>query len=211
MVIHRFEQYFDDPPQSSLEQHLQQIGIPPHYFRCAFANLEPAPDTEAFHRCRQYAQEGACQGKRGLLLRGQTGTGKTALSVAILRQALAQGQPADQLRFWNVPNGMYELRASRLHPDQATRHILALTQHELVVLDDLGKYHATAWVQEQLYLLLNELWAGDKRVVITTNLPAEALMQLFDPALVSRILGICHEVPLSGPDRRRGNWGADNG
>jgi len=205
MVAHRFAHHFDEPPLTPLQQQLQQIGVPPQYHPCSFASLEPEPDREAFDLCQHYAQAGECQGKRGLLLRGQTGNGKTSLAVAILRQRLAQGQPAQRLRFWNVPIGMYHLRAGRLHPDQATGHILALTQHELVVLDDLGKYQVTAWVQEQLYLLLNELWAEDKQVVLTTNLPAGALVQLLDPALVSRILGLCHEVRLSGPDRR-GSW-----
>ena len=59
--------------------------------------------------------------------------------------------------------------------------------------------------------LLADFWAMDKRVIITTHLPTATLGQLFDPPLVSRILGLCQEVPLKGPDRRVGSRGAEDG
>lgn len=182
------------------ELRLHQLGVPPLFRSCTFAGLDPNSDPEAFSICQQYARQGEYQDKRGLLLRGQPGNGKTSLAIAILRQVLAQ-RPGRKVRFWNVPWGLYQLRRTCSRMDRVP-YLQDLVDQDLIVLDDLGRQQMTPWIAEQLYLLFDELWTGDKQVIITTNLTAAAFVQTMDPALVSRILGLCHEVPLHGPDRR---------
>ena len=86
--------------------------------------------------------------------------------------------------------------------DASPQRLQDLLYHRLLVLDDLGKQRLTDWVAEQFYVLIDGLWSGRKQVVITTNLTPAALKSHLDPALVSRLLGLCHIVPLDGKDLR---------
>ena len=88
------------------------------------------------------------------------------------------------------------------HPDSGPTRLQDLLHHRLVVLDDLGKQRLTDWVAEQFYVLIDGLWSGQKQVVITTNLTPAGLKSHLNPALVSRLLGLCHIVPLDGKDLR---------
>ena len=87
-------------------------------------------------------------------------------------------------------------------PDAGPQRLQDLLYHRLLVLDDLGKQRLTEWVAEQFYVLINGLWSSHKQVVITTNLTPAGLKSHLEPALVSRLLGLCHMVPLDGQDLR---------
>lgn len=87
-------------------------------------------------------------------------------------------------------------------PDTGPVRLQDLLHHRLLVLDDLGKQRLTDWVAEQFYVLIDGLWSGQKQVVITTNLTPAGLQAHLSPALVSRLLGLCHIVPLDGKDLR---------
>lgn len=86
--------------------------------------------------------------------------------------------------------------------DAGPQRLQDLLCNRLLVLDDLGKQRLTEWVAEQFYVLIDGLWSSQKQVVITTNLTPAALKSHLDPALVSRLLGLCHIVPLDGQDLR---------
>jgi len=189
--------------QERVHNQLCQADLPLAYQRCTFATLDPAQDPEAFQICRDYAEHGEYQGKRGLILAGTPGNGKTSLAIAILRRTVEKNQGRYSARFWNVPTGLAQLRQQIDTPDPQADSILSLTHNRLLVLDDLGKQKMSEWVGEQFYLLLNTLCAQGKQVIITTNLAPSRLFQCLDPALVSRLSNLCHPVTLKGADRRR--------
>ena len=189
--------------QERVHHQLRQADLPLGYRRCTFDTLDPSQDPEVFQICRQYAEQGEYQGKKGLILAGTPGNGKTSLAIAILRHTAQRTQGRYGVRFWNVPTGLAQLRRQIDHPDPQADSILSLTHNRLLVLDDLGKQKMSEWVGEQFYLLLNTLCAQGKQVVITTNLAPSRLFQCLDPALVSRLSNLCHPVTLKGADRRR--------
>ncbi|MBI2506480.1 MAG: ATP-binding protein [Candidatus Latescibacteria bacterium] len=188
--------------QERIHNQLCQANLSLGYQRCTFDTLDPSQDPEAFQVCRAYAEQGQYQGRKGLILAGTPGNGKTSLAVAILRRTVEQTQGRYSVRFWNVPAGLAQLRQQIETPDPQADSILSLTHNRLLVLDDLGKQKMSEWVGEQFYLLLNTLCTQEKQVIITTNLALSRLFQRLDPALVSRLTKLCHPVALKGADRR---------
>jgi DNA replication protein DnaC len=45
----------------------------------------------------------------------------------------------------------------------------ALTQIDVLILDDLGAEYLTAWAQEQLFVLLNARYLSARTTVLTSN------------------------------------------
>ena len=74
--------------------------------------------------------------------------------------------------------------------------------NDFVIIDDLGQQKMTEWVEDQFYILINTLYTQCKKVIVTTNLPFEKLTKDMNYALISRILGMCHEIRITGDDYR---------
>ena len=57
----------------------------------------------------------------------------------------------------------------------ADERLDALIQIDVLILDDLGAEHLTAWAHEQLFVLLNARYLADRTTVLTSNDRPEAL------------------------------------
>jgi DNA replication protein DnaC len=133
---------------------------------------------DAYLRAREFAENP----QRWLILLGGYGCGKTHLAAAIANYCLARGQPT---LFIVVPDLLDHLRStyspeSTISYDQRFEAILTAP---LLILDDLGTQHTTAWAREKLYQLFNYRYNAKLPTVITTNRPLEAM----DPRLRSRM------------------------
>jgi DNA replication protein DnaC len=191
-----------DQIRQHIQRQLQQAGLPAVFRDCSFATLEEHQAPEAFRISRLYADQGEYEGKKGLLLMGRPGRGKSSLAVAVLRQVVERTQGLYSVRFWNISQGLDQLRERFRQEEGAGEDLRELLYHRLVVLDDWGKQRMTEWVAEQFYRLIDGLWAEQKAVVLTTNLSLDTLGERFEEALLSRVLGMCHVVVVQGKDRR---------
>lgn len=148
---------------------------------------------------------------RGLLLFGDTGTGKTHLATAITRAALLAGIPARRI--------VYD-RADRLITTVQDTYGTGTTEPELAkrerallwVLDDLGREKATPDVLRILTDLLSAREAHPN--VVTSNYDPETLAKRFTSSdgwarLSSRLASQnFRAVKVKGTDRRFGETAA---
>jgi len=160
------------------ERIAENTNIPPLYKNASFDNFSTLPDNPLSHQALQkaittansYAREYPPQkGKRGLLLLGDHGTGKTHLAVAVMKKLISKGhecvffdyqQLLDQLRAsYNPASGSADREAYRM-----------ALECEVLVLDDLGAQRVTDWVEDTITSLITYRYNNSKALITTTNL-----------------------------------------
>lgn len=149
----------------------------------------------AYETCMHFAQ----QPEGWLLITGTYGCGKTHLAAAIANQQLAAGKSA---LFQVVPDLMDHLRNSFSPSNELTFDELfeQVRSIPLLILDDFGAQHASSWVQEKLFQLLNHRYNLKLPTVVTTNLRLDEI----EPRLRSRLsfVQFVNSVLITAPDYR---------
>jgi DNA replication protein DnaC len=163
-----------DCVQEDRAQRLEEnAGIPPLYKNASFENFQnfgnPAL-SNVQNIARGYAREYPHPDKPGLLLLGESGSGKTHLAVAALRRLLARGFEG---LFCDYQNLLDRIRsgydASSGSSDREAYR--AALDAEVLVLDDLGAHRVTDWVQDTVTSIVTYRCNNKKPLIATTNLP----------------------------------------
>lgn len=152
-------------------------------------------DPEASGACRRLA-EGFAPGRKGLMLFGGVGSGKTFLAACVANAVLDMGC---RVAFENLATLSAEMSA-----DYGSRRLDVLgrlSRCSLVVLDDLGIERQTETAAENSYQVVNTVTESGCTLVVTTNLDAGQLKSI-DQRILSRIGGACDPVRVGGGDRR---------
>lgn len=163
---------------------LEKARIPQRYEHCNFDNFEiDIGDQEAEAAAwnsslrsaklivEAFAREYPVSTKDGgLLLMGKSGTGKTHLAVAALKQLVLRGH---QGVFYDYNDLLKQIQAS-YNPENQSREMEVLEpvlHAELLLLDDLGASKPSAWALETVGHILNVRYNEDRITLITTNYP----------------------------------------
>ena len=213
------------------EKYARAIQLPPAFLHATLKSfvLDGRGDSiAAAHRAAMgYVREwlpGPQAG--GLLFHGPVGTGKTHLSVAILRN-LVQLKGASCL-FVDFRDLLKRVQASYGGDGPSEAKLLApVWEADVVVLDELGAMRSTEWVSDTLERIVGERYNRALSTIITTNYPmrgpatlhsvdsargygraaseatrAETLGDRVGARMFSRLQGMCRAVPVEGTDYR---------
>ncbi|MCL1788830.1 MAG: ATP-binding protein [Oscillospiraceae bacterium] len=136
-----------------------------------------------FNYCKKYAEDFRLP-NTGLLLSGETGLGKTHLSLAIVGKILSSGFNAV---YGSAPDLFRKIENE--HFGRGNEHTMdSLQAAELLVLDDIGAEFNTELNISIFYNLLNSRMNGGKATVINTNLTMTELRERYGDRINSRFL-----------------------
>ena len=139
--------------------------------------------TGVFKMCREYVINFDPQKSESLLFMGNTGLGKTHLTLAMVYELLNRG--------FNVIYGAAYNLFSEMEAEHFQRHINsaynAAIDCDLLVIDDLGGEFVSPYIQSLLYNIINTRDLSGKPVIINTNLNMGEIAAKYTPRVASRL------------------------
>jgi DNA replication protein DnaC len=211
------------------ETGLGACRIPPRYGHCTLATFTPGSPTlraaleKAVAFCDGYPHLGEDEGL-GLLFCGDNGVGKTHLAVAVLHELVTSKGARGQ--FWDFHELIREIKSS-YDPETKTTELQVLqpvVEKDVLVLDDLGAWKMTDWMNDTLFYILNSRYMAQRPTVITTNYQdvtreaalaadhlrrREFLVERIGQRLRSRLMEMCLVVRMQGADHREASQQAN--
>jgi DNA replication protein DnaC len=157
-------------------------GIPPLYAQAALDNFDAQQKdhplayralSKAMVDVLTYANQFPDVPKPGLLLMGESGTGKTHLAVAALRMLILRGFAGV---FFDYQNLLDRIRAGYDATAGASDReaYRAAMEAEILLLDDLGAHRVLEWIEDTVTSIVTYRCNHKKALIATTNLPDPA-------------------------------------
>jgi DNA replication protein DnaC len=174
--------------------------------RPPISDMARAPQSRAVVAAvREYVDdlEANLAAGRGIWFIGDVGTGKTSLAMLVSKLAMEAGRSA---AVYSLPKLLTRIR--RTYDTNGgdlsySQFFARLTSVDLLHIDDLGATNQTDWVMEQLFSIVDERYATQKSMVVTTDLEVDRLEEQIGARTVSRLVEICGDpLALFGDDQR---------
>ena len=180
--------------------------------KCSFSNFDLAfyPDRggditprkrmkAVFDYCKSYAEDFSNQ-SQSLLMLGNTGLGKTHLSLAIAGQVINRGYGVIYASVQNILNKLENEKFGRSSTSDTEKNLL---ECDLLILDDLGTEFSTQFTVSAIYNIINSRLLASKPTIISTNLTMEQLEGVYTQRISSRILSEYTILQFDGTDVRQ--------
>ena len=155
--------------------------------------------------------------RKGLILTGNNGVGKTHLACSIANELIKNGIP---IIYGTLINLLAELKSTYDNDNNISEmEIIKLYEKvDLLVIDDLGKEKPSEWGLEKLFTIINSRYENNLPVIITTNYDQNSLIDRLSingeietaKSIISRLYEMCYLVKIEDRDHRIKNKKVSN-
>lgn len=154
-----------------------------------------------YMECIKYAKE-FDNHDRNLLFIGRPGLGKTFLCNSIAKDLLDAGK---SVIYQSAPDLIDLVRKFKFDfndEDSGEEALKDIYECDLLIIDDLGTELTTQFSGLVIYNILNKRLMENKKVIISTNLSVEEIMNIYSERISSRIFGSFYLYKFFGEDIR---------
>ncbi|MBQ0135634.1 MAG: ATP-binding protein [Oscillospiraceae bacterium] len=155
---------------------------------------------QIYNYCKSWAAD-FDRNSNSILMYGQTGLGKTHLSLAIANEVVAKGYNVIYASSGNLFNKLEKESFGRLKTDESPEE--AVLTCDLLILDDLGSEFTKPYVVAELYNIINSRLLSGLPTIISTNLLYDEIGDKYNPRVYSRLIGDYQMLEFLGSDIRQ--------
>ena len=173
-----------------------------YYSDKAESSLEPSPRermAEILEFCKMYA-DSFDRNAPSVLMAGQTGLGKTHLSLAIVGKVIEKGY---SVLYNSAQNFFRELQNERFGKSGSSAFENMMLECDLLVIDDLGAEFSTTFTVSALYNIVNTRINTGLPTIISTNLSLTDIEKQYSNRISSRFIGEYSLLFFEGKDIRQ--------
>ena len=154
--------------------------------------------TKILGFCQRYAANFSKQSE-SLFMCGETGLGKTHLSLSIAKEVIARGY---NVAYDSIINYLNEIEKEHFgKSDNDT--LSAITSVDLLILDDMGAEFNSPFYNSTVYNIINTRINKRLPTIISSNLTSDAVAERYDDRIASRIFGEYTYLRFVGDDVRQ--------
>ena len=150
--------------------------------------------------CEAYAEDFGLSSP-SLILYGNTGLGKTHLSLAIANKAIEKGFNVVYGSAHNLLSEIEKEHFGRLKSDDSPED--NVLNADLLILDDLGAEFSTSFTVSMVYNIINTRILKGLPTIISTNLWYDEISDKYGNRVYSRIIGNYTPLEFAGRDVRQ--------
>jgi len=137
----------------------------------------------------------------GLILFGNTGTGKTFFAECIADALIKKGRFA----MLSSVNSLVDAMTANYNGNRA-RILKYIKNVDLLILDDLGTERDTSFMNQYVFEIIDERYASNRPVIITSNLDfneSQDIGSVDRKRIMDRLGGSCIAIEVKGASRRK--------
>lgn len=185
------------------ECNYKSYGIPKRYRNVTMEYIVdrgvPEQSKQNVADVKQYIDnlEDNLRNGNGMVMRGNVGTMKTTLAIAIMRAVIAKERNAYFIPMANLMDRLFSGT-----PDERSKLEQKLQTVSLLVIDDLGMEYEKGWVTAKIRAIINNRYNEEKSTIITTNLEKDINDRYVD-GMLDRIASTSTFSNFSGKSLRK--------